>query len=148
MSTAVTGANNEGQIRELVNNQAKAVRAKDIDAAMAHNAPDIVSFDVVNPLQKVGLDECRKRAEEWFSSFPGPIEYDVSELSVSATDALAFSHSLNHVNATNNDGMKIDMWWRVTACYQKRDGKWLVTHEHQSVPFDPKSGKASLDLKP
>jgi ketosteroid isomerase-like protein len=107
MSTAVTGANNEGWIRELVNERAKAVRAKDVDAAMANNAPDIVSFDGVNPLQKIGIDECRKRAEEWFSSFPNPIEYEISELSISATDTLAFSHSLNHVNATNNDGIKI-----------------------------------------
>jgi hypothetical protein len=28
------------------------------------------------------------------------------------------------------------------------DNKWMVTHEHVSAPFDPKSGHASLDLKP
>jgi hypothetical protein len=28
------------------------------------------------------------------------------------------------------------------------DGKWTVTHEHDSVPFNVESGKASLDLRP
>jgi ketosteroid isomerase-like protein len=40
------------------------------------------------------------------------------------------------------------MWWRTTVCFRKLDGKWMVTHEHNSVPFDVESGKASLDLKP
>ena len=40
------------------------------------------------------------------------------------------------------------MWVRATVCYRKIDGTWMVTHEHNSVPFDVESGKASLDLKP
>ena len=146
--TGAGEANNEAGIRALIDAQIRAVRAKDVDASISNYAPDIVSFDVVSTLQKIGLDECRKRTEEWFSSFPGPIEYEISELSISAGDALAYSHSLNHVNATNNDGKKIDMWWRATAGYQKIDGKWMITHEHMSVPFDVQSGKAALDLKP
>jgi len=148
MTTGVGEASNEAGIRTLIDAQIKAVRARDVDASMSNYAADIVSFDVVNTLQKIGLDECRKRAEEWFSSFQGPIEYEISELSVSAGGTLAFSHSLNHVNATNNDGKKIDMWWRATAGYRKIDDRWMITHEHMSVPFDVQSGKASLDLKP
>jgi hypothetical protein len=40
------------------------------------------------------------------------------------------------------------MWWRATVCYRKIDGKWMITHEHASVPFNVESGKASLDLTP
>jgi ketosteroid isomerase-like protein len=40
------------------------------------------------------------------------------------------------------------MWWRTTVCFRKIDEKWMVTHEHNSVPFDVGSGKASLDFKP
>jgi len=36
------------------------------------------------------------------------------------------------------------MWWRATVCYRKMDGEWKITHEHNSVSFDVKSGKASL----
>ncbi|WP_211221635.1 nuclear transport factor 2 family protein [Desulfocurvibacter africanus] len=28
-----------------------------------------------------------------------------------------------------------DAWVRATACLRKTDGKWLITHEHVSVPF-------------
>jgi hypothetical protein len=31
---------------------------------------------------------------------------------------------------------------------RKIDEKRMVTHEHNSVPFDVESGKASLDFKP
>jgi len=138
----------EAQIRALVEDRVKAVRAKDSNAATASVARETLSFDVVNPLQHIGSDAARKRAEEWFSSFQGSIGYEVRDLSITAGSDVAFSHGLSHVSATKTDGVKLDMWWRTTLCFQKIDGKWMVTHEHNSVPFDVKTGKASLDLKP
>jgi ketosteroid isomerase-like protein len=148
MTTATGKTEDEYQIRKLIDDQANAVRAKDINGSMSNYSPDIVSFDVVNPLQKIGLDACRKRAEEWFSSFQGAIGYEISDLSITAGDGAAFCHSLNRVNGTKTDGVEIDMWWRATVCWSKIDGKWMIVHEHNSVPFDIESGKASLDLKP
>ena len=148
MTTGNRKSIEEAEIRKLMDDQAKAVRAKDIAGSMSNYAPDIVSFDVVNPLQKIGLDACRKRAEDWFASFEGPIGYEIRDLSITTGDDAAFCHGLNRVNATRTDGGKIDMWWRSTVCYRKIDGKWMITHEHSSVPFDVESGKASLDLKP
>ena len=148
MTTASSKATDEAQIRKLIDDRVKAVRARDIDGAMSNISPDIVSFDVVNPLQHVGSDALRKRAEEWFSSFQGPIGFEVRDLRITTSDDVAFSHGLSHVSATRTDGVKLDMWWRATVCYRKIDGKWMVTHEHNSVPFDVETGKASLDLKP
>ena len=38
---------------------------------------------------------------------------------------------------------------RMTACYRKISGRWLITHEHVSVPFYMDgSYKAAVDLKP
>jgi uncharacterized protein (TIGR02246 family) len=141
-------ANNEAQIRELIENRIKAARIKDINKVMSNYAPDVLSFDVVNPLQYLGSDAVRKRLEEWFSSFQGPIGHEIRDLSIAAGDDVAFSHGLNRVSATKTDGGKLDMWWRATVCYRKINGKWMITHEHASVPFDVETGKASLDLKP
>jgi ketosteroid isomerase-like protein len=94
------------------------------------------------------LEALRKRLEDWFSSFQGPIGHEICELNITAGDDVAFSHGLNRIIGTKTDGKKIEMYWRATGCYRKIDGKWMVTHEHNSVPFDPESGKASLDLKP
>ena len=141
-------SDSDDQFRTLIEDRVKAVRAKDINGAMSSSAPDILSFDVINPLQYAGSDAIRKRLEGWFSSFQSPIGREICELNITAGDDVAFSHSLNRVIATTTDGKKIDMYWRATSCYRKIDGKWMVTHEHNSVPFDPESGKASLDLKP
>lgn len=148
MTTANSKATDEAQIRALINDRVKAVRRRDINASMFNLAPDILSFDVVNPLQYIGSDDLRKRAEEWFSSLQSPIGYEIRNLSVTAGNDVAFSHGLSHVSATKSDGALLDMWWRTTVCFRKTAGKWVVTHEHNSVPFDPASGKASLDLKP
>jgi uncharacterized protein (TIGR02246 family) len=141
-------ANDEARIRALIDDQAKAIRARDIGGSVSRCAPDILLFDVVNPLQSVGSDAARKRVTEWFATFQGPIGYELRDLSITTGDDVAFSHSLNRVSATTTDGEKLEMWWRATVCYRKLDGRWMVTHEHASVPFDRKSGRASLDLEP
>jgi uncharacterized protein (TIGR02246 family) len=138
----------EAEIRTLIDTQVKAVRTKDVGELLASYAPDVLVFDLVNPLQYRGSDALRKRASEWLSSFEGPVGYEVQDLRITAGDDIAFCHSLNRVSATTTQGRKIDMSWRATLCWRKIEGKWRVTHGHSSVPFDMASGKASLDLKP
>jgi uncharacterized protein (TIGR02246 family) len=148
MATANDEAAGEGQIRALIDEQIKAVRTKDVSGLLASYAPDVVVFDLVNPLQYRGSDALRKRAAEWLSSFEGPIGYEVRDLHITAGDNVAYCLSLNRVTGTTTQGRKVDMSWRATLCCRKIDGKWMVTHGHSSVPFDMESGKASLDLKP
>jgi quercetin dioxygenase-like cupin family protein len=37
--------------------------------------------------------------------------------------------------------------YRYTQILKRADGKWLIWHEHLSVPYDPETGKAVLDAK-
>jgi len=138
----------EAEIRALIEDQANAIRAKDVDGSLSSYASDVLLFDVVNPLRSTGSDAARKRLGEWFASFQGPIGYEIRDLAIAAGDDVAFSHSLKRVSATTTAGQRLDMWWRATICYRKVDGAWHVTHEHASVPFDVASGRASLDLEP
>jgi len=148
MATATSKAPHEAQIRGIVEAWAKAVRAQDINAMLSNYAPDIVSFDAVTKLQITGLDAVSRRTEEWVTAFQAPIGFEMRDLSITAGDEVAFSHSLNRVNGAMTNGEKVDMWWRATVCFRKIGGQWLVTHEHASVPFDMESGKALLDVKP
>ena len=148
MKTQDSTGTAESEIRALVENTAKASRAQDAIALTANYAPDVRGFDVVNPLQYTGSDAVVKRAEEWFSSWQGSFAYEIHDLSITASDSVAFCHSLNHVNGTKTNGQKVDMWWRATLCFSKLNSKWMVTHIHSSVPFDMETGKASLDIKP
>jgi len=86
---------------------------------------------------------------EWLCQFEdGSIGYELRDLSVTASDEVAFCHSLNHVSATTTAGQTLDMWWRGTMGFRKVGGRWLITHEHSSAPFDTETGMASLGLKP
>ena|SRR5579859_2081459 len=148
MTNAKSKATDEAQIRDLIEARVKAVHIKDVNGSMESITPDILLFDVVNPLHRRGSDAERKRTQEWFSSFQGPIGYKIHDLFIATGNDVAFSHCLNRYSGTTTDGGELGMWVRATTCYRKIDGKWMITHEHQSVPFDTESGKASLDLEP
>src|SRR5262245_21904317 len=119
MKTASTQITNESAIRTVIDQRINAVRNKDVDAAIANAAADVVLCDVADPLQRKGLDGARARAEEWFASFDGPIDFSVVYLTVAAGDEVGFCHRLAHVNATQSTGDKLDMYWRVTLCLRK-----------------------------
>jgi uncharacterized protein (TIGR02246 family) len=148
--TTRQGRTTEGtEIRQLMNGWVSAVRAKDVNGVMSHYAPDILSFDLAPPLQYRGADAIRKSLEEWFLTFSGPVGYDVHDLSVTAGDEVAFCHSLNRISGARTTGEDTDVWVRGTVGFRRIRGRWMITHEHLSVPFEMEPPyKASLDLKP
>src|SRR5579859_1156716 len=140
--------NDEAAIKTVIEDGVEAIRAKDLDGVMSMYAPELVSFDIVPPLQYVGTDAYRKQWEEVFSLFPGPIGYEIADLSITVGDDVAFAHSFNRLSATLPTGQKIGNWLRWTACFRKINGKWLIVHMQASVPIDLQTGRAVLDLKP
>jgi ketosteroid isomerase-like protein len=118
MKTENSRAAGEAQIREQLEDWARAVCAKDIEGVMSHYAPDILLFDLAPPLQYVGTDSCRKNWAEWFPSFQGPIGYEFGELKITSRDDVAFSHSLNHIYGTRTDGEQTDVWVRATLGFR------------------------------
>jgi len=143
------GGNDAAELRRLIDDRVRAIRAKDADATLAHYVPDVRSFDVIDPLRYAGRDGVAERLRAWFSQFrEGPIGFELRDLEIVAGDRVAFCHSLDHVDAVTTGGNRIDVWWRATTCFRKLDGRWMVVHEHSSVPFDMESGRASLGLQP
>jgi uncharacterized protein (TIGR02246 family) len=118
----------ETQIRALVESWAEAVRAKDLDGAISHHTNDIVMFDVPMPLQSRGLEEYRKTWELFFDHSPGGSgSFDVTELQITAGEAVAFAHAILRVG---------DGGARLTIGLRKENGQWLIAHEHHSYPID------------
>lgn len=142
MSTPVSEP--ERQIRSIVGEWAQALRAKDVAGRTAHYADDVLIFDVINPVQRTGLDAVRQRLAQWFSGFDGPIDSEVRDLRIAADGQVAFCHSLQRFRGSLRNGGRIDMLVRYTTCLRKLDGRWLVTHEHASTPFDPQTGLATV----
>lgn len=146
--TTPANAAAEASIRGLMNERVQAVIRKDADALVAHHASGVLAYDLIQPLQYIGVAAVRQRAEGWIGGYDGPMTYEIRDLRVTAGDQSAFSYGLHHVSGTLKDGKKIDMFWRATQCWRCIGGKWLIVHEHSSVPFDMATGKVSFDLKP
>ncbi len=138
----------EAQLRQLLDGWVKAVHTKNINKIMSYYTPDILLFDLAPPLEYRGADAYRKNWEEWLPSFQGPVGYEIRDLSITTSDDVAFCHSLNRISGTRTNGEETDVWVRATNGFRKIDGKWMITHEHVSVPFDMETYKASLNLKP
>lgn len=115
---------------------------------MARVDPSAMSFDVVGPLRFAGADAARARAQEWFASFAGPIEIETRDLQIEVAATVGYCHSLNRIRGTLAVGIRVDMWVRSTVCLVKRDEQWTIVHQHTSVPFEAKTGKAALKLEP
>ena len=138
----------EAAIRQRVEECVHALRMKDIDGVMSLYAPNIVSFDVDQPLRYAGADNKRRAWQAFFAAHTGPVAYEVRDLNVTTHGDLAFVHSVNHVSGTLASGHISDLWVRWTACFRRIDGVWLVVHDHVSVPADLAHGQAVLNLTP
>jgi ketosteroid isomerase-like protein len=138
----------EPEVRALLDLQSKAMGAKDIDRLMALYSPDVVYFDVVPPLQFVGSDALRRRFQDWFDNFKGPMEMETRDLHIAANADSAVACWLSRAKGTLQNGQQVGTWVRATSCCQWSDDKWLITHEHVSIPVDLKSGKPAMDLVP
>ncbi|HMJ50820.1 MAG TPA: nuclear transport factor 2 family protein [Polyangiaceae bacterium] len=134
-------------IRAVIDAIAKAVRTNDVDAFLAHCAPDIVVFDLLPPLEQKGPDAVRRGWNIALGSFEGPIEYEVDHLDVSMSGDLAFSRSLAHFGGTTKEGKRVMNHLRSTLGFRKVGGRWKVVHQHVSVPFDMANGTALLQLE-
>jgi uncharacterized protein (TIGR02246 family) len=137
-------------IRALEDRFVAAFKAKDPDAIMKVYAPGqtLVVFDVVPPRQYVGAAAYRKDWQTFLGSFDGPINVELTDLDIAADRNLAYSHSIQRVAGTDKQGKKLDLTVRVTDVYKKAHGRWLIIHEHVSVPVDLDTNKPDLSSKP
>src|SRR5262249_48308740 len=145
---ATQHAIDEADIRQRVDALVEAIRAMDLKGVMSIYAPDIVSFDIVPPLQHVGAEGKRKNWVGAFATFQRPLGYEIRDFTITLGDDVAFGHSLNHISGTLKSGSRTDFWLRWTACFRKTDGNWLIAHDQVSVPLDLESGRALLSLEP
>jgi uncharacterized protein (TIGR02246 family) len=141
-------ANDEAAIRQLLGRFAKAFHDKDVRGVMAPFAANIVSFDIVPPLQTIGADTFVTHWQQFFESHEGPIHVEFPDIQIAIGGDVAFSYCVHRIKGTLKTGQQTDWWLRWTACYRKRNDSWLIVHEHVSVPIDLASGKALTDLKP
>jgi ketosteroid isomerase-like protein len=125
---------NESEIRALLDRRVDACQAKDIDSLMALYASNVVYYDVVPPLQFAGYDEVRRNFLRWFDEYDGAISLETHKLKIATSGDVAFAHMLHLDSGTRKNGPEGAVWLRSTVCCRRSSDKWLITHEHISLP--------------
>ena len=143
-------AKNNAEIKDLYDRWAKAFEAGDVNGIMSVYAPGdaVVAYDVVPPLQYRGKDAYRKDYQEFLNQYDGPVHVEYRDMRIFSSGDVAFIHALERFTGKLKSGQASDLWLRATSGLQKIGGKWLIVHDHVSVPVDFETGKAALDLKP
>lgn len=148
VSAPARRAVDEAEIRRRIDKLAEGIGAKDLEGVKQLYATDVVSFDVEPPLQHVGIDA---KAKNWANAFTffQDVTYEVRDLALTVSDDVAFGHAFGRLSGTLQNGVATNgMWVRVTLCFRKIGGDWLITHDQASVPFDISTGKGVADLEP
>jgi ketosteroid isomerase-like protein len=146
-------SDNENQIREVVEvveAKAAALKTGDVKAMLAYYAPQVVEFSLAPPLRQPTDAQDPAPVEKWIATFEAPPSREVTRLEITVGGDVAYATSIDCLTATPKGATEsFSLYFRVTLGLRRIDGRWLVTHEHESVPFEMDgSFRASVDLKP
>ena len=133
MTTENSKVTDETQIQQLLDDWAKATREGNNDAVLSNHVSDVLIFDVLAPLQYKGADVYRKSWDEWQPTSEGESLFEIHELNITTGETVAFCHGLIKCG-----GAPIADWVRATFCLCKMDSKWMITHQHISMPVSRK----------
>ena len=134
MSASSNSRTDEAVISELVENWARAVRAKDLDGILANHSTDVLMFDVPPPVQSRGIEAYRKTWDLFFSWSDDPVVFDIKDIDITAGTDVAFVAALMRCAGMEKNGERIELDFRLTIGLRKIDGQWMVLHEHHSIP--------------
>jgi len=146
---ASAGPSDKAQIQALERGFSAGFNARDTKKVMSYYARQgLFVFDVTPPRQHVGWADYKKDFDDLFAAFPGPTAMKISDLAITVSGDVGYSHSVQDVHFTGKDGTKTEVVVRVTDVYRKIDGKWLIVQEHVSVPVDLDTMKPDITSKP
>jgi ketosteroid isomerase-like protein len=126
----------ETLIRDLIEAWAAAVRRKDVAGILRNRSANVLMFDVPPPLKLQGIDAYCHSWDMFFSWSREPVTFDVTEMHVTVGSDVAFAAALMRCAGVEPGGDTIEMDFRLTVGLQKIDEKWVVTHEHHSIPAE------------
>ncbi|HEY2040559.1 MAG TPA: nuclear transport factor 2 family protein [Edaphobacter sp.] len=125
---------NEAALLEIFNRWSKAVRDEDIAAIRANHDPDMLMFDVPPPFQSHGINAYTETWKLFYSSVPKPVKFDFDSIQIHTGEDVAFLSAVGHCRYSTPSGEIVPLDFRLTMGFHKRDGRWMIVHEHHSVP--------------
>ncbi|MGV0744120.1 nuclear transport factor 2 family protein [Mycolicibacterium sp. XJ870] len=120
-------------VRALITRWAQAVHDGDLKTVLADHDPNIVMFDVPPPHEGVrGIEAYRESWPPFFEWQRQGALFEIVELDVTAGDDVAFAYALLRCGMPAEFEANPENRLRLTIGLRKRDGRWVVTHEHHS----------------
>jgi ketosteroid isomerase-like protein len=116
------------RVERIVVDWARAVSAGDRKAVLAHHANDLLMFDFPDTVE--GIDAYNRTWDFFFANPKGPITFEPTDIRVTVGQDAAFVTCKVHCDGTSAGPLD----FRLTVGLEKRNGEWVVTHEHHSVP--------------
>ncbi|MBI5278570.1 MAG: nuclear transport factor 2 family protein [Burkholderiales bacterium] len=121
------GAGNEIQVRNLIERWVEAVCRGDMQGVLADHSPDIVMYDVPEPIQCKGLRAYRQTWELFFAENGiGPDCFRLLDLEIHAGADMAFAYGLLAISSATAG-------CRLTIGLRRTGRTWTVVHEHHSM---------------
>ncbi len=138
------------EIRDVIETKAALLQKGDADAVLSYYAPRFVEYSLAPPLRQPGDGRDSAALAAWMATFEAPPRREVTRLEITTDGDVAFATSLDRLTAVPRGSAEgFSLWFRVTLGLRRIDGRWLVTHEHESVPFEMDgSFRASTGLAP
>jgi uncharacterized protein (TIGR02246 family) len=124
----------EAAVRVVVESWMAAVRSRDFEGILRNHAADIVMFDVPPPFQTKGIAAYKATWDMFFSWSDEPIPFAPTELQITTGSDVAFVVATMRCAEPGPDGKQKSLMFRLTIGLRKIDGRWIITHEHHSVP--------------
>jgi uncharacterized protein (TIGR02246 family) len=124
----------EADVRDLIERWAKAVRNQDMDGILADHSADLLLFDVPPPFESRGIEAYRESWGLFYSSQPEPIAFDIQRMEVVAGVDVAFVTAAMQCAEKGKNGERTTLDFRLTVGLRKIEGRWMILHEHHSVP--------------
>lgn len=133
--TPTNTATDEQKILEIIDRWALMTRTGRQDEVLANHSPDLIIFDVLPPLKYASAEEYRSSWDEWQPKTTGDGIFEIRDLSIATGSDVAFASALIRCGGTRPDGLTFEDWVRATFCLRKNESRWLITHQHVSMPI-------------
>lgn len=115
------------EVSRIVTEWAAAVSRGDRRGVLARHDRDVLMFDFPDEVR--GLDAYARTWDFFDRSRRGAVTFQPTNIEATAGDRIAFVTCMVHCDGTTAGPLD----FRLTVGLEKRDGEWLVTHEHHSV---------------
>lgn len=141
-----------GEVNAFLANLDATIRKGDLSGIEHYYAEDFCVYDMMPPIEFSSKKEYMTAAwKDCFTDvFEFPVTFDRHHKQVRVSGNTAYVHNLIHMKGTfRKTGEKMECWMRHTSILENRGGRWLIVHEHNSIPVaNDGSNKGLFNLVP